>query len=200
MRRINKKAAIELSIGTIVIIVLAMSMLILGLVLVRSIFKGATTTVDILNDKVAGEVANLFVSEGEDVVVKLGADQTARIAAGTTDFGIAIGSRTLDGTATTRERLNFKLSLEAANGKNCISPGILGDQRTKALFITSLNTQNKFDKFQGSNTYARIQINIPKGTATCTQKVFIDVTDTKDNSIVGGSFFVVEVIQSGIFG
>ena len=36
----NKKAAIEMSIGTIVTIVLAMSMLILGMVLVKNIFSG----------------------------------------------------------------------------------------------------------------------------------------------------------------
>ena len=35
----EKKGAIELSIGTVVIIVLAMTMLVLGIVLVRNIFK-----------------------------------------------------------------------------------------------------------------------------------------------------------------
>ena len=37
----GKKGAMELSMGTIVILVLAMSMLILGLVLIRTIFMGA---------------------------------------------------------------------------------------------------------------------------------------------------------------
>ena len=45
----KKKAAIELSVGTIVVIVLAMSMLILGLVLIRNIFKGSIDNFDALN-------------------------------------------------------------------------------------------------------------------------------------------------------
>ena len=59
----NKKAAIELSIGTVVIIVLAMTMLIMGVVLVRNIFSGATSSVDTLNDKVKGEITSLFSEE-----------------------------------------------------------------------------------------------------------------------------------------
>lgn len=56
----NKKAAMELSISTIVVIVLAMSMLILGLVLVRSIFAGAKYNVDGLNKNVEAEINKLF--------------------------------------------------------------------------------------------------------------------------------------------
>ncbi|MEK6953289.1 MAG: hypothetical protein AABX29_09845, partial [Nanoarchaeota archaeon] len=47
----NKKAALELSIGTIVILVLAMSMLILGLILIRTIFTGAKYNVETMNKK-----------------------------------------------------------------------------------------------------------------------------------------------------
>ena len=56
----GKKGAIELSIGTIVIVVLAMSMLILGLVLVRTIFAGATYNVQQMNDKVKDQINQLF--------------------------------------------------------------------------------------------------------------------------------------------
>jgi hypothetical protein len=63
-----KKGAIELSIGTIVIIVLAMSMLILGLVLVKNIFGGATYNIDTMNEKVKGEISKLFVEDRKTVV------------------------------------------------------------------------------------------------------------------------------------
>ncbi|MAH47539.1 hypothetical protein CMI37_17090 [Candidatus Pacearchaeota archaeon] len=63
-----KRGAIELSIGTIVIIVLAMSMLILGLVLIRSIFSGAKYNVDEMNDKVKDEISKLFVEDKKAVV------------------------------------------------------------------------------------------------------------------------------------
>ena len=63
MKGLGKRGAIELSIGTVVIIVLAMTMLILGLVLVRTIFSGATTSVDNINSQVQNEINKIF---GED--------------------------------------------------------------------------------------------------------------------------------------
>ncbi|MFA5258487.1 MAG: hypothetical protein WC979_04115 [Candidatus Pacearchaeota archaeon] len=64
----NKKAAIELSMSTIVILVLAMSMLILGLVLIRTIFTGATGNVQTMNDKVKGEISKLFEEDTRAVI------------------------------------------------------------------------------------------------------------------------------------
>ena len=191
----NKKAAIELSIGTIVIIVLAMSMLILGLVLVKNIFSGATDSVDELNDKVQSEIIKLFTEEVADVIVKLGSDNTARIKSGTGSFDVAIGARTLDGSRTDRDRLKYKLTLDQKG--DCIQK--LNLRATEDLFLTVLNTQNSFDKFSGSQAFALIELNIPKGTTVCSQKVFIDVTDTQTNSNVGGSFFKIDIIKSGFF-
>lgn len=64
----NKKAAMELSIGTIVIIVIAMAMLILGIMLVRNIFSGAKYNVDQINDKVKDEISKLFAEETKAVI------------------------------------------------------------------------------------------------------------------------------------
>ena len=52
MMRKNRDGALELSIGTIVVIVIGMSMLVLGLVLVRTIFTGSTESVKVLNEGV----------------------------------------------------------------------------------------------------------------------------------------------------
>ncbi|MBI2449596.1 hypothetical protein HYV49_04845 [Candidatus Pacearchaeota archaeon] len=64
----QKRGAIELSIGTIVVIVLAMSMLILGIVLVRSILCGAINLTGDVNTNVKKELQNLFQSTGGEVV------------------------------------------------------------------------------------------------------------------------------------
>lgn len=198
----SKKGAIELSISTIVIIVLAMAMLIGGLYFVNKIGKTATATVDTLDDKIQGAIANLFSDEGADVVVKLGSDQTAKINAGTDNFGIAIGARTPDGTATDRNRLKYKLSLEAgaSGGNNCVK--IMGLENVKKLFVSPpINAETAFDQPQGANAYARIILSVPKGTAACTQKVFIDVTDSKSSpaAYVGGNFFILQVQKASLF-
>ena len=62
----SKRAAIELSIGTVIIIVLAMSMLILGIVLIRSIFTGATESVNTINEKDKNQITNSHVNNIAD--------------------------------------------------------------------------------------------------------------------------------------
>lgn len=193
----NKKAALELSIGTIVIIVIAMTMLILGLILVRNIFTGATENVKELDEKVRKEITQLFTEEEADVVVRLGSEQTARIKQGTDSFNIPIGARTLDGSNADRSRLKYKLTLDEESANNCMK--IIGKKNTEALFKTRLNAFNSFDKFEGSNVFTLIELTIPKGTQTCTQKVFIDITDTQTNEDVGGNFFKIDITKSGIF-
>ena len=192
----SKKAAIELSIGTIVVIVIAMTMLVLGLILVKNIFSGATESVDSLNSKVMNEITQLFSDEGAEIVVKLGSDKTAKIKQGTDSFSVGIGARTSDGSSMTRDRLTYTLTFGQA-GTNCVKS--IGLSATKNLFITPLDIENKFDDLPGDKAFARIQLKVPKGTNLCTQKVFIDVKDTEISTSSPGSSFIFEVIKSGFF-
>lgn len=191
----NKTAALELSVGTIIIIVIGMSMLILGLILVKNIFGGATESVDELNIKIKNEITGLFASEEKNVVVKLGSQNTARIKQNTLSFNVPIGAATPDGSATTRERLKYKLSLDEEG--SCFKE--IGQARTERLLKAKTGVEYSFDEFDGSNAFALVEVSIPKGTSLCTQKVLIDVIDTETSAPVGGSFFKIEVIKSGIF-
>ncbi len=67
-RPLNRKAALQLSVGTIVVIVLAMTMLILGMVLVRTIMCGAVGLTEEINNKVKGQINDLFESTAGEVV------------------------------------------------------------------------------------------------------------------------------------
>ncbi len=88
--RTNKKAALELSIGTLVILVIGMAMLILGLVLVRTIFTGAKYNVDQINKNVESEINKLFDEEGGREVVIYLPNQEAEIKKGDS-YGVAFG-------------------------------------------------------------------------------------------------------------
>lgn len=57
---INKKGQLELSIGTIVVLVIGVSMLILGIILVRSIMCSGLQITEDLSSGVRNEVINLF--------------------------------------------------------------------------------------------------------------------------------------------
>ncbi|MEK6895990.1 MAG: hypothetical protein AABX12_00825 [Nanoarchaeota archaeon] len=62
----SKRAALELSVGTIVVLVLGVTMLIIGMVLVRNIMCGALGLTSDINSKVRGEITRLFgSSQGE---------------------------------------------------------------------------------------------------------------------------------------
>ncbi len=63
----NKKGAMELSMTTIVIVVLSLTLLIMGFVLIRNIMCGAVNITSDINDQVRKEVNNLFATSGGEV-------------------------------------------------------------------------------------------------------------------------------------
>lgn len=191
----NKKAALELSIGTVVILVLAMSMLILGLILVRTIFTGATGVVKELDEGVKQEIKNLFIREDDLITIKLGAEKTARIPADGEIYNIAFGARTIDGSRVDSKTFKYKLSLDTDTRENCVSK--IGERRVEQFMKQGLNSKINFDEREADKAFALVEIEIPKGTPLCSQKVFIDVEDKGEN--IGGDFFKFEVIRKGFF-
>lgn len=65
----QKKAAMEMSVGTIVTIVLLMTVLILGLILVRNIFSGAVENIDGINQAIKSEINKLFAENNDRKIV-----------------------------------------------------------------------------------------------------------------------------------
>ncbi len=77
----NKRAAMEMSVGTMVTIVLLMIVLVLGIFFIQKIFATGTNAIDTIDNQVQTELQKLFSSEGaklafyptsRDVVVKKG--------------------------------------------------------------------------------------------------------------------------------
>jgi hypothetical protein len=64
-----KKGAMELSISTIVIIVLAMSMLIFGLMLVRTVFEGGDEAITSINRAVVAETEKIFGDSNAKIAI-----------------------------------------------------------------------------------------------------------------------------------
>lgn len=195
MKGKNREGALELSIGTIVVIVIGMSMLILGLVLVRTIFTGSTGTVDELNEQVQSEILNLFGNSQGNVVVKLGSAGIAEVKPGDR-FNVAVGAQHPDGAAITRDSLQYKISLADDSNENCLR--ILGKERAEGLFVTRVNTWNNFDTFSGSTAFSLIEIDVPSGTARCTQKINVDMKLKEEQQASSGDAFILEVAREGL--
>lgn len=78
----KKKAAIELSMTTIVVVVLSLALLIMGFVLVRSIMCGAIGLTEEINEKVKSQINSLFGSTAGGEVTCLGAGEPITMIAG----------------------------------------------------------------------------------------------------------------------
>ncbi len=204
----NKKGAIELSIGTVVIIVIGMTMLILGLVLVKSIFSGATDSVGELNTKVRGQIAKLFTEDqSTGVTVFLGGDKTARIKPSADSFGIAIGAEDPDGAALEdTDTLTYQLKVrESSDPKSCLK--VLGNGDPEKMYTKIFKDREAFegfaafDKIDGSVATALIFLSVPKGTPVCSQKIEVKVKKASDNDkVVGVDTFNIEIQKGGLFG
>ena len=198
----NKKGAFELSISVMIIVVLAITLLIMGLVLLRNIFGGATESIDTLSSKVKDEINKIFTDEGKKIVIYLGQDKTAKIKANTQNFGIAIGAKTSTGAKVqSRSDLQYRLELDQTSSTNCVR--ILGVAQTESLFVQKMGDWNDMLEFQGDSALDIVQLTVPEGTPLCTQKVLVTVRDKTVNTggdIVGGDFFIIQIVRSGVFG
>ncbi len=194
-KNLNKKAAVELSIGTIVIIVLAMSMLILGLVLVRSIFTGATDNVDEINEKVKEEIKNLFVSDDERAVLKL-TESTAKVKQGA-EFGVAFGIRNTESGVVGSQLFRYDTILDDPNiNKNCGVSKEVAEQWIK-FGSGSLSVR------PGDVDAERIKIVLPEDTPLCETKYRIiiyrpDKGESQSNPYEDLSFFL-QIEAKGLF-
>jgi len=191
----NKKGAIELSISTIVIIVLAMSMLILGLVLVRSIFQGSTDSVITMNDNVKEEIRKLFQDEGQRYVLRL-SGETATIKQGT-EFGVAFGIKnTIQGDPNSRKfRYNVDLADSVDNlKKNC------GISRETAMDWIRFGS-GELEIEPGNTEADRILIEIPSNAPLCTTKykIVVEQFDNGQWKVYTQPYFFMKIESKSVF-
>ncbi len=172
-------------------------MLILGLVLVKTIFTGSTDSINILNEGVQAEIVSLFAAEGSDVVVKLGSDRTLVVKKG--DWSnVGFGAKPRSGSSIeSGNHLKYKISLADATGKDCIK--INGQRNTEDLFLTPLDSYREFGTFDPSRAIGEVKVEIPEHLAECTQEVYIEVKDTIENQAIGRANFYVKIISGGVF-
>lgn len=197
-----KKGAIELSISTVVIIVLAMSMLVLGLILIRNIFKGATESVNILDKKVQNAIAGMFNEENSgDVVVYLSPDRNFYIKPNSEVVSIAVGFRTPDGSPNA-DKIKYKILLGESTDKDCRK--IIGETATKQLFDTPLDREMTLPKLFESNTLGggSIKVKAVKGTTSCTQELLVEGYYYGDTGkiLLGRDYINVNVMKPNILG
>jgi hypothetical protein len=192
--RENKTAAMEMTVGTIVTIVLLMAALILGLVLTTNIFKKTSESVNIVDEKLKGELKNLFV-EDTKLIVGLGGDNTVRVLQGTDNFGIPIAFAPDLPAAwgTSKQGCKYSLTINT-QGDYCVKNG----WTNVANSIVTGSSNIVFDQVDATNGYALIKINVPETVPKCLQRFNIKVNCTGYPAETTTSFFDMEVLKKGL--
>lgn len=180
----GKIGAIEMSIGTIVIIVLSMSMLILGMVLIKGIFSGASSNVLQMNDKVKGEINKLFVEDKRTVIYL--PNQKAEINQNE-DWGVAFGIKNLQRGTAESGRFFYEVSVSDPDVRQKCG---VGERDIESWIVTGRSDEMTIAP--GESYFGIVRFLIPEGAPLCTVRMHIDVK--KDNVAYATDFFDVEVL------
>lgn len=177
-----------MSVGTMVILVIAVVLLVLSLMFVRRIFAGATYNVDQLNDAVRGEINKLFGQEGGKIGLYLPGN-TATIKQRDT-FGVAFGIKNLDASAS------FSYQVQATEvSPKCSNVGV--DDANNWIVLG--RTGRDITISSGDVAFGIVKIRVPEGATVGCQ---VRYSGNVDRGGVGYAsfFFDVEVEGSGLGG
>jgi hypothetical protein len=151
----NKKAAMEMSMGTIVTIVLLMSVLVMGIFFVQKIFGAGTNAVDLTEQQLQSEIGKLF-SEDAKVVIYPSSRNIELEPGERGEIGIGIKNiATTAGAATT---FNY---MAVTDGNGC---GLTDEQIENWIIIRK---SGSIPVGIGDTGVVRIPFQSPEGTPNC---------------------------------
>jgi len=157
----------EMSVGTIVTIVLLVSVLILGIFLVQKIFSSATGVVDLTDQQLKSEVNKLF-SEDKKVVI-YPSTRLLEIKQEATD-GIGIGIKNLLEGVSGSQTFSYEVKLIEGTEKCGI---------TEAQILNWITVGSKEADIPipvGELISRKVMFTIPTGSPLCTVRFRVDVS------------------------
>jgi len=159
----NKKAAMEMSVGTIVTIVLLMTVLILGLVLVKSIFSSAKGAIDLTDQQLRDEIQQLFSEEKKLVIYP--STRLVEIKQEKID-GVGVGIKNLlEGTSGSN---TFSYEVIVEDGSNCGNANVLN-------WITLGKQGPEIPLAVGEFTSTKVLFKIPTGAPLCAARFRVNI-------------------------
>jgi len=181
----NKKGAMEMSVGTIVTIVLLVTVLVLGLILVQNIFRSATGVVNLTDQQLREEVNKLF-SEQKKVAIYPGT-RFLEIKQGEID-GFGVGIRNLlTGTAGSKK---FSYIIEVSDPDLRTKCGINANEVER--WITTGRQEVNIPIPVGDLSAQKVLFDIPIGSPLCTVRFRVNVKVEGD--AYSTDFFDLKVI------
>jgi len=178
----NKKAAMQMSMGTIVTIILLVSVLILGIFLVQRIFGSATTAVDLTDQQLKNEINKLF-SEDKRLVIYPGTRFIEAPQGENSGIGIGI-KNLLKGDSSTK---TFSYEVVVSDASDCP-----GEETTVSNWISLGRTESGLPIPVGDLSSQKVVLNVPEGTALCSARFRVNVF--AEEAAYATDFFDVQVV------
>ncbi len=175
----NCKAAMEMSVGTIVTIVLLMSVLVLGIVLTKSIFESSKGAIDMTDQQLQSEISKLFAEEKDLVIYPTSGKIT--IKGGERDQ-IVVGIRNSADFTDVSTEFTYEVLV---SGNDC------GLNKEEVENWISIKPEEIIQIPIGGFEKSRINFKIPEGTPNCLGE--FRVTVKRGSKIYDSELFSVEV-------
>lgn len=176
----TKKAAMEMSVGTIVTIVLLMSVLVLGLFLIRGIFSSAKGAMDLTDQELQAEIKKLFAEDSKLAIYPT--SKTVKIKVGNDD-AIGIGIKNI--ATNVNSETSFSYTTVVVEN-NC---GLTKEQVEK--WISLGKSESDIPIPISEIVSGRVTISIPEGTPNCLARFRVNVQ--RGSTAYDTDFFEIRV-------
>ena len=172
MKEINSKGAMEMSVGTIVTIVLLMSVLVLGLFLVQRVFSSGTGAIDSIDSQVQNEIQKLFSEEGRTIAIYPNSrDITLKAGDSPKGFAFSIKNKGVD-PADYNYRVFARPDFDFVG--RCGQS--MTEQRANSYLLINSGEINNLGAGQSMELPELIRFSIPEGSPPCTIPYRLEIT------------------------
>jgi len=182
----SKKGAMEMSMGTIVTIVLLVSVLVMGIFFIQRISKSATGVIDLTDQQLRNEINKLF-SEETKLSVYPGT-RLVEIKQETTD-GVGFGIRNLlTGQAGTK---TFSYEVVVADSDADLNNKCGIDKTTALSWIVTGKSETSIPIPSGDYSVQKVLFEIPTGSPLCTIRYRVNVN--AEGTAYATDFFDIKI-------
>lgn len=182
----SKKAAMEMSIGTLVTIVLLMVVLGLGIFLIQKIFRGGGSFVDEVNTEVQNQVDTLFSQNKETKVALIPISREISLPKGSSG-GIALSIRN---TELTQGVFTYETEFVEKQAGCTLTP----DQARNLIILGREGRDIRLGSGDSMESAILIRFDVPETAPLCKMRYSVNVE--KDGATYGSTtYFDVEIVS-----
>ena len=183
-KNLKKKAAMEMSVGTIVTIVLPVSVLVLGLLLIQNIFSSAKDAVDLTDNQLKDEIQKIF-SEEKKLVIYPGTTEIEVERGETSGIGIGVRNR-LRGDE--EGVFDYSLLVDDSDIRN--NCGV--DANEVESWIRGKEGSDIALPIGNEVQIERVLFDIPENAPLCSVKMRVKITVDKSNYATDSFFLTIK--------